>query len=481
MEDKFYNREFENFVKRNADQYRMYPSDKVWKNIHHNLHTRKRWYGIGAALLLLSIAAVTGVMFTTSNAKKSAIVITQPINDALKNKSLKDGSILLTSNPIKKAITKPKINTPESLQQSLFSIENINSDTKETINEVAAISTINSIDLLQKANESITTKQPDLTAFFSYNKPSISIKRAELSLKSEGVNKKSESIETVISDETTPVLKETPELTYIDTKNTNLLPTIESVAYGYKHVKSSKKLSWEIFATPTVTYRRLSENKEFINATQAAGNNLNYTAFTNINNLVTHRPDIGLQLGATTGYPIMKHVKLVGGLQFNISKYDILANYSSPEITTIALNSGAGANSVSTTSNYRNFNFTGNNSSWLRNFYFSVSAPIGIEMNLASKGKTQIGVRGTVQPTYVIGDQAYLISTDYKSYAEIPSLIRRVNINTGLELFATYSTGNIKWKIGPQARYQTRSSFKSLYPVKEHLFDFGIKVGVLLN
>ena len=74
-----------------------------------------------------------------------------------------------------------------------------------------------------------------------------------------------------------------------------------------------------------------------------------------------------------------------------------------------------------------------------------------------------------------------MISTDYKNYVEVPQLIRRWNISTSFETFAGYSTGKINWKIGPQVRYQLLSSFQQKYPVKEHIFDFGLKVGIMLN
>src|SRR6185436_8086558 len=68
-ENSFNNRDFERFVKQNADQYRMFPSDKVWKGVHNALHTRRRWYGIGLALLLLTTSAVTLVMLYPGDKK----------------------------------------------------------------------------------------------------------------------------------------------------------------------------------------------------------------------------------------------------------------------------------------------------------------------------------------------------------------------------------------------------------------------------
>jgi hypothetical protein len=80
-----------------------------------------------------------------------------------------------------------------------------------------------------------------------------------------------------------------------------------------------------------------------------------------------------------------------------------------------------------------------------------------------------------------VGERAYLISSDYKNYTEVPWLTRKWNVATNLETFVSYSTGKMQWQVGPQVRYQLLSSFNSKYPVKENLFDFGLKVGVSLN
>ncbi len=65
MESNYREKDFEHYVKQNADQYRMFPSDKVWKSINNSLHTRRKWYGFWlGSLLLLTGAAVTWVMTT---------------------------------------------------------------------------------------------------------------------------------------------------------------------------------------------------------------------------------------------------------------------------------------------------------------------------------------------------------------------------------------------------------------------------------
>jgi hypothetical protein len=175
-----------------------------------------------------------------------------------------------------------------------------------------------------------------------------------------------------------------------------------------------------------------------------------------------------------------KKLSLKTGLQFNINRYDIRAYSHSTEIATVALSGSYGTvDSLATLSNYRNFSGTSPN--WLENFYFQVAFPVGAEFIISDRNNLQWGVSGTIQPTYVIGDRAYVISSDYKNYAKYPELMRRWNISTGIGTFVSYSTGRIKWQVGPHLRYQHLSSFVSALTVKEKLYAIGLKVGATLN
>jgi hypothetical protein len=252
--------------------------------------------------------------------------------------------------------------------------------------------------------------------------------------------------------------------------------TIENVVNAYQYKKVPKKISWQLVVTPTVSYRKLSLKNSFDNP---AASNYPFAYRSDVNSFVTHKPDVGLQVGIAGRYPISKSVNVRGGFQFNINRYDIRAYASNSEIATIDLNGDSGNNSISTWTNYRNYN--GYGPDWLKNFYFSFSLPIGAELKLFGNDKTNFGVASTLQPTYMLSDDAYLISTDYKNYAEVPRLIRHVNLNTSFEAFVNYTKRGTKWQIGPQVRYQLLSSFQNKYPVKENLFDFGVKLGVTLS
>jgi hypothetical protein len=195
-----------------------------------------------------------------------------------------------------------------------------------------------------------------------------------------------------------------------------------------------------------------------------------------------------LELGLAAKYPLTKNLRIKGGLQFNVSRYDIKAFNNNGEVAMIALDDGTGLNAVYKWTKYRNpkySNFGSSSSNWLQNVYFSVSAPVGAEIIFNSNRKSNFGIAGTIQPTYVLRDKAYLLSTDLKNYASLEGnlagLIRKWNVNTSVEAFVNYSSGRIKWQVGPQVRYQLMSSFQNKYPVKENLFDFGLKVGIMLN
>src|SRR6516162_7042313 len=60
MERDFYNEEFEDLIREKTDQYKMYPSEKVWKEIYGSLHTRKRRWVIGMSVLISGILIFAG-------------------------------------------------------------------------------------------------------------------------------------------------------------------------------------------------------------------------------------------------------------------------------------------------------------------------------------------------------------------------------------------------------------------------------------
>jgi hypothetical protein len=107
-----------------------------------------------------------------------------------------------------------------------------------------------------------------------------------------------------------------------------------------------------------------------------------------------------------------------------------------------------------------------------------VSTPIGLELSVPTGKRMSLNLASTLQPTYTIRSNSYLISTNLKNYAQEPSLYRNWNLNAGAEAYLSVSKGSYKWIMGPQIRYQILSSYKDNYPISENLIDYGVKIGI---
>jgi len=432
MEGKNNDREFEQFLKENADNHRLYPSDEIWNRIHARLHPQKRWPLTALLLLGFTVGSITWLAnserTTASPDKAMAAAITPTISAPSKQENFNRSTVEETT-----VNTFAGTEIASTVALPLTRIESSNTQANAESAVSAAI-----ITKLENTTEIVTTSSE---------------------------NEEAASVELPT---TQPEVEEKLPL------------TIESVTNSYQRQKHSPRFNWQLHFTPTISYRSLQEDQKFI-AQARMSLSAAPTATPELNNVITHRPDLGMQLGLTGTYPLGKRIDLVAGLQFNVSKYDIKAfNYPS-EVATIALmNSWGGPTAVSTLTSFRSNGFMAK-ASWLRNYYYSLSVPLGLEWRILGKKQNHWGFSTTIQPTYVVGNRSYMISMDYQNYAEVPYLINKWNMNVGFETYAKFSIGKNDFRIGPQVRYQLFSSFKKGYPVSEHLYDFGVKLGMQLG
>jgi hypothetical protein len=168
-------------------------------------------------------------------------------------------------------------------------------------------------------------------------------------------------------------------------------------------------------------------------------------------------------------------LRVKGGLQFNYSRYNIVAYNYMAEITPLSA-AGIGHTEIKALSYHRNFD--GFSITQLSNEHFSISMPVGLELAVLGNKDVQFNIAGTLQPGLMLNNQSYMLSTNLRNYAKVPSLYRDFNVNSAIEAFLSINMGSYKWNIGPQIRYQLLSSFKQNYPIKEHLYDYGFKVGM---
>ena len=103
---------------------------------------------------------------------------------------------------------------------------------------------------------------------------------------------------------------------------------------------------------------------------------------------------------------------------------------------------------------------------------------MGIEIKILGNEKLQFSIAATLEPTYLLNRNSYLLATDYSNYIKDPALFRRWNFNGGIEAFASYKLGKLRLQLGPQFRYQLLSTFVGAYPIKENLKEYGLKIGI---
>jgi hypothetical protein len=437
---------FEEFLKRNADNLRMKVPERVWQNLSGELNKNRRRFGAGLSAFLLA-TAILGYL-TISNTSKQALLTRQPAVSP---------PAVTTSTTIKEEtrLAKNSLRTAQLKTASITSKDNRISSVQD--GETARTSTVAiASEQLPAPEKTELSTQTDFT-------PTI--------------------IDDFLISENNAVGEKglSGKPSFLSAYDASPL-SIESVINSYH--RKNKRFQTEFHFTPTISYRKLSENKSYLRANSSFNTALNYAALYNsVNDMVTHKPDIGFELGVTEKYSVSQKLRVRAGFQFNVNRYDIKAFKSPYYLATIALNTrnSSRVDSVYSISSYSNVDGSSNKSSWLQNLSFQVSAPVGVELALKGTDKMQFGVATTIQPTYVLGDRAYLITTDYKSYTQVPWLLRRWNVNTALETFVSYQSGKTRWQVGPQVRYQLLSSFISNYPVKENLFDFGLKIGISVN
>jgi hypothetical protein len=63
MQDNRHIDDFEKYLQEEVSEHRMYPSDRVWKNIRAQIQTPKRWPALSVFTVLIISALVIGTIF----------------------------------------------------------------------------------------------------------------------------------------------------------------------------------------------------------------------------------------------------------------------------------------------------------------------------------------------------------------------------------------------------------------------------------
>ena len=478
MERDFYNDEFEELLKQKTDQYKMYPSEKVWKGIYNSVHTRRKRFIVGMSVLITGIVLLAGKELLMPSPQPAPV--RKGFGLALSDIRNQAGEI----TPAEPALKELKIPSPP---QQLVLPEEENALSGNLAPKFITIAPAVALDPLTDAavysasiaaNSAITGPQGSTAGERGIrlveNIPLVSAAdhgSADIAGIATAPNGSENNVE--IAPELL-LNKETIE----DKKNRNWLQS--NASFELKKPVKRGRYNWQAYFSPTVNYRSLSAVDN--SGTPKTGIQYVPIALTHLgnpNDYVNHKPAMGYEAGGSMLYRVTRNLTLKAGLQFNYSSYSIRAYSSSrSQQATIALNSFLGyyGNTITAYSNIQNFG--GNSQKDLYNRYFQLSAPLGFEMRIMGNNRLQLHVAATVQPTYLLNRNSYLLTTDYSDYTREPSLFRRWNVNGAVEAFLSYRVGGLRWQIGPQLRYQFLSTYSDQYPIRENLKEYGIKIGV---
>lgn len=486
MDRDFYTDEFEDLIKQKADQFRMYPSERVWKQINKDLHPRRKWYMYGFALLLsglglyslnelsspVQVASIQEPSTDQQSSEIEAPVLQPEKMNPFKQVDKQNSAARVIPISYHSQNESNKNRTETALSSGLSNIS-----TEHELKEISGATHINDGSASGSLNNFINPEEASTPSNLEAASAGISLAQGNNEkpsvINSSADNKDELNADAEKSLESVKqqlVMEEIPEYS----KRVNWLH--DQVVHQVSQSKWNR-LSFQVAAAPTMNYRVLSGGKPANLQSNIRNIPLSLSIPGEVDRLVNHKPGYGFELGTTAYYAITKKFSIKAGFQFNYSRYLIEAYRAPTQITSIALNRNAfPAGSVQSISNLNNFG--GYSQKDIQNQYFQISAPFGAEMNILGKRKLQLHIAATIQPTYLLNRSSYMITNDFKSYTQSPSLVRRWNMNTAAEAFISYKTGGVRWQIGPQFRYQLLSSYIKEYPISEYLMEYGVKFGV---
>ncbi len=557
-ESNFYSDEFEQLIREKTEQYKMYPSEKVWKGVHNSLHTKRKWF-IGSMALL-----VGGILFLAGRE-----LINPSSHPALAMKALaaSDSGAALAKTPVPAVIRRSTLTAYHSTSNATAiagRLPGSGAGDEETQDQAYKGITITLSHLV--------ISQPDLSEFLSHavklpdEAPALAVIAAKNTNPADaGLAKISEDVaarnlhgageaghtagetERSVGSELTDmdastgqsvgltarsVLESLSEKGVQEARNSrlghNLLARTRSAsssssggrvvsdlsegrvsdsaaistkasATSIAEASDRERLTWlhdyAMYTLPTTarqprTYLQLTLSPTINYRTLTGGDNgpgkfvpqapVSPLHMGDAQRYVDHSPAIGFQVGGSLLYRVTRNLSIKGGLQFNFSQYKIKAYASnSPQQATIALSSYYGYIIDSLTSYTRVGNFGGRTQETYSNDYYQLSAPVGFELRVLGNERLQFNIGATIQPSYLLNTNSYMLTSDYTGYTKEPSLFRRWNFSGGLEAFLTYKVGGIRLQAGPEFRYQLLSTYRNQYPINENLKGYGFKLGIV--
>ena len=506
---------FERLLKDRSDEFKMYPTKRVWYSIYNNIHPSRKWPSVAMSITLIAILLIVSYLNTNNkniNLITSALLV-QPKQTASSNlfttfynpfleivsihnqtpvipfannfTSTKSGTINSDNaiESLKSSTVEPSIPYANDEDKYNINFGNTSVSDRYGLKEIALI-IYNELTTIAPTNDASIIVISNSKIQHFVNEKNMLAKNAALNFQNK-INQQAEE-NAAVENKTLIALTDLNDATIKDSDLRNAISVsgkknitlkeesnlsnaekawIENYAL-YNRPAPKKwigKLGWQTYVTPSVVYRSLK------NTISTEGN---------INNVVIQHPSVGLEIGRGLIYSLFSGVKLKTGLQLNFTRYNAEAfGNSHPVATTITLHSETGEPYPA----YRSTPFSNNDGITpikLHNETFQISIPMGMDVKLAGNEILQWNLGVTIQPSYVVGGKSYLISSDKRNYIKETSMLNRWNLNAGFETFISYKINGFTLQLGPQFRKQLFTTNIKQYSVQEKLTNYGFKFGI---
>ena len=493
MRRKFTLDDFEHSLKEHADEFKMIPSKKVWHGIYNDIHPGRRWPSVAVAFLLMFTLIIVGHLNTHNELRTAKLRTKTTATDKITAVS-NHGNVTVNNKEKKDLTSDITIGDKHTAEQNLlFTMLSGHDKLSDTTNAVKYLSqtispsgTISSVILKPNADKNINTNNADKTLEKNISAKSTSNDDYKLKQKNNSIsNININNTSALITDknEITPVIitnnsdESLLKTSIAETNvNENKLSSTLKTQKSSLHKKRNENVTWSYFAAPVISNVILKGKPISNNNLQT---NLSPTIVINASeNKVLHNPALGLAAGLQLNYVISHKFKFTSGLEITYSGYRIASNEVHPTFATLTLKDHK-TNTDYVRSYVTHFgNGTGEALIMLRNYSLQASLPVGLQYQMFGNKKIQFITAASIEPSVILKSNAYLLSTVGFNYVNDPALMRKWNASSNFGAFVSFSSGKLKWQVGPNVRYQLLSTYKADYSIKEHLIDYGIRIAI---
>ncbi len=486
MEKRFDMMDFEESLREQVDRFTLIPTKRVWIGLYNNLHPGSKWPSMTMGFLLVLSIIIVGNLNNNSKTTLSKM----PESSKFPGNQNQNALIKAQNNKtIASAFTKPlnEINPTNVLLANTDKVDqvkgekNIGPELDSHSTKFTEITLKNSnLDKTNSSNQFLASDVAKSQETGNVTTADNSARVAKIQLPGLQKNitvdeRKNYRINANFIEIPTNKISLNPIQSNLIVEMQVDNNTEENVAATKLVVKKNHKSTWTFYLDPSVS-------SAWFNGTPISQSSISNASplLVNSGNITGSRKyhaRLSLSAGAISSLPINSKLNFTSGLMLTYLGYKTTSSFIHPTFANLVLKDKTGSPYLKSYMTH-----FGNSSAYgqldLNNYSLQFALPIGLQYTLFENQKLSWKIGSSIAPSIVLASQAYIISAEGRNYVTDPELLRRFNLIANFESFVTLKSAKVKWQIGPSFGYQALSTFNKSYTEKEHLLDYGIKIGI---